>query len=63
MVIGDFNAKIGRYTDEDTTVMGPWGYGIRNSRESHVINFCHENQLCIMNSHHKKKAKKRWTWQ
>jgi hypothetical protein len=61
-IIGDFNAKIGLPTSEDSTVMGPWGYGVRNGRGATLIDFCMENELYIMNTHFQKKPKLRWTW-
>lgn len=62
IVMGDFNAKIGWRTSDDKKIMGPWGYGSRNERGNLLLEFCHENQLFIMNTQFKKNKKLKWTW-
>ncbi|KAI8434265.1 hypothetical protein MSG28_012359 [Choristoneura fumiferana] len=62
VVMGDFNAKIGQPTSEDSPFMNIFGYGERNSRGERLIQFAHEKNLYIMNTFFRKKSKQRWTW-
>jgi hypothetical protein len=62
ILLGDFNAKIGQPKSNEGSVMGPWGYGTRNKRGGLLMDFCHENELYILNSHFKKNNKTKWTW-
>ena len=62
MIIGNFDAKVGKRTDEEEEVLGPYyTYGERNERGWELICFCQENRLKIMNTK-KKRMGKRWTW-
>lgn len=61
ILIGDFNAKIGR-PQPNETITGRHGYGNRNHRGDQLIDFANENNLTIMNTFFKKNNKQRWTW-
>lgn len=39
VIIGDFNAKLGRKANETETALGPHGYGQRNERGGMLLNF------------------------
>ncbi|CAH2207796.1 jg21271, partial [Pararge aegeria aegeria] len=62
ILMGDFNAKIGEPQSDEYTIMGNYGYGVRNDRGQKLIDFAMENKLAIINTFYKKKAKRRWTW-
>jgi len=59
IIMGDFNAKIGRGEEE---CLGPFSYGNRNDRGDDLINFATANNFKIMNTFFKKKINRRWTW-
>ncbi|XP_045492416.1 craniofacial development protein 2-like [Colias croceus] len=63
LVIGDFNAKIGKPTmeDSDNIVLGKFGYGIRNERGEKLIQYALEHKLTIMNSFFKSRNNRKWT--
>lgn len=62
ILLGDLNAKIGQPDPNEHAVLGSYGYGTRNDRGETLIQFCFENQLKIINTYFKKKAKRKWTW-
>lgn len=62
IVMGDYNAKIGKPKPEEHLIMSKYGYGTRNSRGERLINFANENKLSIMNTFFKKPNNERWTW-
>ena len=45
IVMGDYNAKVGKGKKEDT--VGHFGLGTRNEKGERLIQFCEENNLCI----------------
>lgn len=49
IVFGDFNSKIGQ-TSVNKEVMGDSGLGTMNEQGTRLIEFCQENQFCIMNT-------------
>lgn len=61
IVMGDFNAKVGKTNPNETTT-GNYGYGERNCRGNRLIDFARENNFAIMNTFFKKNNKQRWTW-
>ncbi|GFR96171.1 craniofacial development protein 2 [Elysia marginata] len=64
VIIGDFNAKIGRKeTDEENEWIGSSGIGKRNERGERLIDFCTANRLYITNSFFEKPASRYWTWE
>jgi endonuclease/exonuclease/phosphatase family metal-dependent hydrolase len=63
LIIGDFNAKIGKRQElDDTTVVGPHGLGDRNIRGSRLMQFAFGQKFQISNSFFFKKPQRRWTW-
>ena len=61
IVMGDFNAKIGR-GKVDENYIGRYGIGKRNERGERLATFAETKKLYIGNSWFQKKAKRRWTW-
>lgn len=62
LVMGDFNAKIGKPQQHEQLILGQYGYGIRNERGERMLQYAYENKLSIMNSYFKKKQSRMWTW-
>ena len=62
IIMGDFNAKIGKPTNIDYDVMGRHGYGDRNKRGKILIDFARSQELFIANTIHKKKDQRKFTW-
>lgn len=62
IIIGDFNSQIGKGKLEEEKIVGPYYYGERNGNGDHLVEFCHENHLKILNTWFKKKTNQRWTW-
>lgn len=63
IVLGDFNAKIGkRESTDNTDILGPHGLGIRNERGKRLIQFAFGQNLSISNTFFYKKPGSRWTW-
>lgn len=63
ILMGDFNAKIGKPQKDEYLIMKQYGYGTRNSRGQRLIDFAIENKLAIINTFYRKKEKRKWTWQ
>ncbi|KAJ8733620.1 hypothetical protein PYW07_014171 [Mythimna separata] len=63
-LIGDFNAKVGQHTTQDSEnfVLGKFGYGNRNKRGEKLIQHALEYKLTIMNSFFKARKNRKWTW-
>jgi hypothetical protein len=62
ILMGDFNAKIGKPKQEEYLIMGKHGYGKRNERGQKLVDFALEHNLTIINTCFKKKENRRWTW-
>ena len=62
ILIGDFNAKMGKRTDDTETSLGKFGLGNRNERGETLLSFLLEKNLFQMNSFFYKKDHRRWTW-
>jgi hypothetical protein len=62
LVIGDFNAKIGKRKKGENNVMGPYGIGERNERGDRLIEFATSRKLYIANSKFQKRENRKWTW-
>ena len=60
IVMGDMNAKVGK--EKYSSVVGKYGLGERNERGTHLINFCEENKLVIMNTFFKQHPRRLYTW-
>ncbi|KAL0818444.1 hypothetical protein ABMA28_016488 [Loxostege sticticalis] len=61
VVMGDFNAKLGKRGDGELKV-GEFGYGQRNSRGQRLAEFLEKEDLFMMNSFFRKPPQRKWTW-
>ena len=61
LIAGDFNAKIGKYRNDNECV-GRFSTGKRNSSGQELIDFCGRNRLFISNSAFEHPVKHRTTW-
>ena len=48
IIMGDFNAKVGRDSETWKGALGKFGYGEENSRGERLLNFCLNNSHCIL---------------
>jgi hypothetical protein len=62
IILGDFNAKIGKSNGNESEVVGPFGLGERNDRGEMLLNFARSRELFISNTQFKKRLNRRWTW-
>ncbi|EYC25145.1 hypothetical protein Y032_0012g1725 [Ancylostoma ceylanicum] len=63
LLLGDFNAKIGRKTDGTESCVGMYGYGDgRNIRGQLVVDFCEELHLRVAATFFKTRSGRKWTW-
>ena len=60
VVMGDFNAKLGRGREGD--VVGPFGLGHRNERGDRLMEWCVENEQAVMNTYFRQPPRRTWTW-
>ena len=59
---GDFNAVVGQRCDGDVVdVVGNHGLGVRNSRGSTMVTWASLEDLCIVNTHFRKRHEAQWT--
>lgn len=58
--MGDWNAKVGE--GRENKIVGPFGLGVRNDRGYRFVEFCNENNLCIMNTFFKLPKRRLYTW-
>ncbi|XP_041471252.1 craniofacial development protein 2-like [Lytechinus variegatus] len=63
IVMGDFNAKVGKREDNSEMMLGKFGIGTRNDRGDRLLEFASSRGLKVMNSFFKKKEHRKWTWQ
>ena len=64
IIMGDFNAKVGKDWETWKGAMGKFGYGEENERGEKLLNFCTNNNLRIMNTaFYQKKDSRKWTWE
>ena len=61
VVMGDFNAKLGKKSDDELRV-GQFGYGQRNPRGQRLADFLEKEGLFMMNSFFQKPPHRKWTW-
>ena len=62
LLIGDFNARIGRDNDKLPLVMGKHGIGKRNSNGELLLALCSEFELIVTNTIFKQKDARKTTW-
>ena len=62
LLIGDFNARIGRDNDKWPMVMGKYGIGKRNSNGELLLALCSEFGLIVTNTMFKQKDERKTTW-
>ena len=62
ILIGDFNAKVGREKGIWREVMGAFGVGARNNNGQRLLEFCTEHRLSITNAGFKYKIENKATW-
>ena len=55
VIVGDWNAKIGRDRDRWDTVMGRYGYGERNDRGERLLDFAVQHNMHICNTEFQQK--------
>lgn len=61
VVMGDFNAKLGKRSDNELKVEH-FGYGQRNHRGQRLADFLKKEGLFIMNSFFQRPLHMKWTW-
>lgn len=62
IILGDFNASIGRMIQGEESVRGNSGFGVRNKRGSMLIEFAASLEMKIVNSYFGKTDEEKWTW-
>ncbi|KAK2176423.1 hypothetical protein NP493_663g02046 [Ridgeia piscesae] len=62
LLIGDFNARIGRENVMWPLVMGKHGIGKCNSNGKHLLALCSEFELIVTNTTFKQKDERKTTW-
>ena len=62
LLIGDFNMRIGRESDNRPLVMGKHGIGKCNSNGELLLALCSEFKLIVTNTMFKLKDKRKTTW-
>ena len=62
LLIGDFNARIGRDSDKWPLVMGKHGIGKCNSNGELLLALCSEFELIVTNTMFKQKDERKTTW-
>lgn len=64
IILGDFNAKVGKTTDNNNlqNILGRYGLGDRNARGERLIQFAIDNNLTIANTMFKHHPRRLSTW-
>lgn len=63
IVMGDFNAQIGRIQSDEEVAFGSFSHGKRSKNGKKLIEFALENNFKITNTMFRLKPHKKWTWQ
>ena len=61
ILIGDFNARVGKEREGIEGVIGPFGEETRNTEGENLIDMCVRNDLKIMNGYFKHKDNHQYT--
>jgi hypothetical protein len=63
VVLGDFNARVGKFSEEYPKVVGKHGLGkTSNGNGNRVIDFCLGRHLCVMNTFFQRPELDKGTW-
>ncbi|KAI5717819.1 hypothetical protein M8J77_011797 [Diaphorina citri] len=62
VVMGDYNAVVGKRLAGENHMIGPYSNGTRNQPGELLVNFMSANQLKTVSSYHIKNMNNRWTW-
>ena len=62
IILGDFNAKIGKKEYPEEEVLGNYGTGKRNERGEKLIHFAESQKMKIANTFFKGNLNEKWTW-
>jgi len=62
VITGDWNAKIGHYSDAWKGVMRKSGHGDRNDCGERLLEFAMMNEMYICNTREDGKPSRKWTW-
>ncbi|XP_060518459.1 uncharacterized protein LOC132697181 [Cylas formicarius] len=64
MLIGDYNAKVGREPGDEhlNKIIGKYGLGKRNVRGERLLQFCTENNFFITNTGYEHHSRRLYTW-
>jgi len=62
IIIGDFNAKIGKYNTGWEDIMQQHGYGERNERGERLLEFAAKHNMLICNTKFQQKDCRKYTW-
>ena len=62
VVIGDFNAKVGKHTGGKGDTIGGHGLGEQNEAGERLVEFCDGNSLRIMNTWFEQPKRRLYTW-
>ena len=62
ILMGDFNAHIGRDREGVETVVGAYGVGERNPEGERLLDFCVRNNLAVMNTFYAHRESQKFTW-
>lgn len=60
IIMGDFNAKVGRGRRED--IVEDYGLGVTNERGNCLAQFCREEELITTNTHFQQPLRHLYTW-
>jgi len=62
ILVGDFNAKLGKREDVAETSIGTFSHDQRNERGDNLLNFLQQQNIFAMNSFFPGKVQRKWTW-
>ena len=62
ILTGDWNAKVGQDNTDWASVTGKYGYGDRNERGEHLLEFATLHNLFICNTRFEQKPNRKWMW-